>query len=189
MPTASFPDVPKEQAPTHPNPSCHKDTVNLVKPLPVESVQSLEVITKGAPIPSELSSPVGKTQLSMETEVPPAINLVPCDPAQIKVPIPECCVEGDSRQSYEWSNYKTSDNNYSDRSSWKENEVHEKTANSEVFADPGEPVKLDDFIKSLMPPACKSENDHVVQENMENTAEQPMDEELYQVPIRQTWLV
>ena len=41
----------------------------------------------------------------------------------------------------------------SEVTSWKDNELYETVDDTRRFADPGEPEKLGDFIKSIMPKA------------------------------------
>ena len=167
------PDMPKEQAPVPPKPEENKTSEKMIRPLSVENVPSPEVPVK---ICSPPKPPVAsyEPQLSMETGMPPAEDQFPSQfPSQRKIPIPLKCFNDNNNKT-------DSEKITSEVTSWKDNELYETADDTRRFADPGEPEKLDDFIKSIMPKASGSKTDSNWSPDIIQ-AEEIESEELYQV--------
>ena len=168
------PDMPKEQAPVPPKPEENKTSEKMIRPLSVENVPSPEV-----PVKREICSPPKppvasyEPQLSMETEVPPAEDQFPSQTCQRKIPIPLKCFNDNNNKT-------DSEKITSEVTSWKDNELYETADDTRRFADPGEPEKLDYFIKSIMPKASGRKTDSNSSPDVIQ-AEEIESEELYQV--------
>ena len=172
MPRDPSPDMPKEQAPLPPKSVENKTSDKATRPLSVVNVPSPEV-----PVKREICSPRKPTlasyepQLSMDTEVPPAEDQFSCEICQRKIPITSECFHNNNNRT-------DSEKITSEVTSWKDNELYETADDKRGFTDPGDPEKLDDFIKSIVPKTSETNTNSsmdTIQSEMNET------EELYQV--------
>ncbi len=113
-----------------------------------------------------------KPRLSMETEVPPARPRVPCDIAEIKIPLPP------SRPECEENN----------NTSEEINKIHtyDNAPLEKRYQDPDNPEKLEDFIKSLLPHSSAPQPSVVPAEAVEVQKEAVKEaemEDVYQVMV------
>ena len=160
------PDMPREQAPVPPKPQLNEED----KPLSIENVSSPDVPIHKVPSPPQLL-PSYEPKLSMDTEVPPAPDPFPCETSQVKVPLPNSCLNNNIEK----------DRAISKITLWSDNEVYESTNDPKGFTDPENPQRLDDFIQSLVSQATKDKKDNTPQPLVQKSENEPESEELYQV--------